>query len=70
MRLEGTRLAVNGNQHNIQLWDLRTLMSALANLQLDWPMPPLPPPTPLEQERVISVNILPLLQSVLRKMRQ
>ena len=36
----GSRLAVNGNQHHIQLWDLRKLREELAKLGLDWPTPP------------------------------
>ncbi len=66
----GSRLAINGSQHNIQLWDFRKLRDALGKLHLDWPAPPLPPPPAAAMERVDSMKVLPSLQSVLQKLGQ
>jgi WD40 repeat protein len=40
---DGTRLAVSGWDRFIQLWDLRRVREALAEMRLDWELPPFPP---------------------------
>jgi serine/threonine protein kinase/WD40 repeat protein len=41
---DGTRLAAAINRNEVALWDLRRLRHELAALDLDWDIPPLPPP--------------------------
>ena len=41
---DGTRLAVCGWNHLIQLWDLRLIRQELAAINLDWELPPYPAP--------------------------
>jgi WD40 repeat protein len=66
----GSRLAVNGSQHHIQLWDLRKLREELSALGLDWPTSPLAPPDEIAAEPVSAVKIVPSLQSVLQRIRK
>ena len=55
----GSRLAINGSEHIIQLWDLRQLRTKLQELQLDWPSPPLPPAPPEAATPVQAIIVLP-----------
>jgi WD40 repeat protein len=41
---DSTFLAAATQDHIIQLWDLRCLRSELASVNLDWALPPYPPP--------------------------
>jgi serine/threonine protein kinase/WD40 repeat protein/Tfp pilus assembly protein PilF len=41
---DGTQLAAATQDNIIHLWDLRTLRQELATRQLDWDLPPYPPP--------------------------
>jgi WD40 repeat protein len=43
---DGTRLAASTDYSVVALWDLRRLRRELAALDLDWDMPPYPPPGP------------------------
>jgi WD40 repeat protein len=57
---DGTRLAANTDYNVIALWDLRRLRQELAALDLDWEMPPYPPPgNAAEPVGVLSVEVLP-----------
>ena len=49
----GSRLAINGSQYNIQLWDLHRLRTSLATLHLDWSAPPIPAPDPTPVQGII-----------------
>jgi WD40 repeat protein len=40
---DGTRLAAMQGDQQVQLWDLRLLRQELAEMHLDWDMPPYPP---------------------------
>jgi WD40 repeat protein len=40
---DGSQLAACTHEHVIQLWDLRLLREELADLRLDWDLPPYPP---------------------------
>jgi WD40 repeat protein len=42
---DGTRLAAVLYDQQVQLWDLRLIRQELAQMHLDWDMPPYPPPT-------------------------
>jgi serine/threonine protein kinase/WD40 repeat protein len=42
---DGTRLAAVLYDQQVQLWDLRLIREELAQMDLDWDMPPYPPPT-------------------------
>jgi serine/threonine protein kinase/WD40 repeat protein len=43
---DGTRVAVGTGNHTIHVWDLRSLRRGLADLDLDWDLPPYPPAAP------------------------
>jgi serine/threonine protein kinase/WD40 repeat protein len=43
---DGTRVAVGTGNHTIHVWDLRSLRRGLADLDLDWDLPPYPPAGP------------------------
>jgi serine/threonine protein kinase/WD40 repeat protein len=40
---DGTRLAVGSGNHTIHVWDLRAIRRGLAEVGLDWDLPPYPP---------------------------
>ena len=40
---DGTRLAVMTSNHTIHVWDLRAIRQGLAEIGLDWDLPPYPP---------------------------
>jgi hypothetical protein len=42
---DGTRLAAMEMNQQVQLWDLRLLRQDLAQMNLDWDLPPYPPDT-------------------------
>jgi tetratricopeptide (TPR) repeat protein len=42
---DGSLLAAATAHHLIQLWDLRKIRRQLATMDLDWDLPPYPPPT-------------------------
>jgi WD40 repeat protein len=45
---DSSRLVVHGSDLRIRIWDLRRIRRQLAELNLDWNLPPYPPPTPAE----------------------
>jgi WD40 repeat protein len=42
---DGTQLVVSGELQSLHLWDLRVLREELARRNLDWDLPPYPPPS-------------------------
>jgi WD40 repeat protein len=55
---DGARLVVSSGNHTMHLWDLRELRRELAELGLDWDLPPYPPQTP-RPGRPIRVEVKP-----------
>jgi WD40 repeat protein len=41
---DGTQLVVNGEAQSLHVWDLRAIREELARRNLDWGLPPFPPP--------------------------
>jgi WD40 repeat protein len=65
---DGSKLAVVQSDRQVELWDLRLIRQELAQMHLDWDMPPYPPvanapaesPVTLEIEPDLTVRIPPL----------
>jgi serine/threonine protein kinase/WD40 repeat protein len=55
---DGTRLAVGTGNHTIHVWDLRTIRRGLAEIGLDWDLPPYPPAEPGGDTIPIRVKVL------------
>jgi serine/threonine protein kinase/WD40 repeat protein len=54
---DGTRLAVTQVDQQLQLWDLRLIRQKLAQMGLDWDLPPYPPVTNPEAETPASLEV-------------
>jgi WD40 repeat protein len=56
---DGSRLAVGAEKGLIHLWDLRHLRGVLAELGLDWELPPFPPPngSPHSQPPQVQIDL-------------
>src|SRR5262249_26228774 len=67
---DGARLVAIGESQALHVWDLRAIRAGLAARELDWDLPPLPPPTaesaaclPLRVEAVLGDLAKPGLTS-------
>jgi WD40 repeat protein len=56
---DGTRLAVATGNHTVHVWDLREIRRELAEIDLDWDLPPYPPATPVRDGRPLRVEVVP-----------
>jgi serine/threonine protein kinase/WD40 repeat protein len=54
---DGSHLASLQRNHQLQLWDLRLLRQELAEMHLDWDLPPYPPISQPETERPVTLEI-------------
>jgi WD40 repeat protein len=54
---DGTRLAAMQADQQLQLWDLRLIRQELAEMGLDWDLPPYPPVTNAEAEKPSTLEI-------------
>jgi len=59
---DGSQLAAACSGHGIQVWDLRAIRQQLADMSLDWDLPPYPPvkfssPAKLLQVKVVGGNL-------------
>jgi len=57
---DGGQLVAASETKQIHLWDLRSIRQQLAELKLDWDLPPLPSPRHRESARPITVTFLGL----------
>src|SRR5205807_938595 len=51
------RIAVRTGNHTIHLWDLRALRRQLAEIGLDWDLPPYPPAAPTSHGKPLRVEV-------------
>jgi serine/threonine protein kinase/WD40 repeat protein len=56
---DGTRLAIATGNHTVHVWDLRALRRGLAEIGLDWDLPPYAPAAPNAAARPIRVEVQP-----------
>jgi WD40 repeat protein len=56
---DGARLAVVQNDDQVELWDLRLIRQELAQMHLDWDMPPYPPVTNAPGDSPVTLEIEP-----------
>ena len=56
---DGARLAAVQNDDQVELWDLRLIRQELAQMHLDWDMPPYPPVTNAPEARPVTLAIEP-----------
>ncbi len=54
---DGTHLAATMRNQKVQLWDLRLIRQELAQMNLDWDLPPYPPISNAETERPVTLEI-------------
>ncbi len=55
---DGTQLAAAAEAGHIQLWDLRAIRRRLADMRLDWNLPPYPPAPPAGATKPVSVKVV------------
>jgi len=55
---DGTLLAAASENHTIEVWDLRLMRQRLAEMGLDWDLPPYPPPPPAVSPSPLSVKVV------------
>jgi hypothetical protein len=55
---EGSQLAACCSGHGIQIWDLRAIRQQLADMGLDWDLPPYSPTEPLAVSKPLKVKVL------------
>jgi WD40 repeat protein len=56
---DGAKLAVAQNDQQVELWDLRLIRQELAQMHLDWDMPPYPPAANAPGESPVTLEIEP-----------
>jgi len=56
---DGAKLAVAQNDQQVELWDLRLIRQELAQMHLDWDMPPYPPVSNSPGEGPVTLEIEP-----------
>jgi WD40 repeat protein len=56
---DGAKLAVVQNDQQVEVWDLRLIRQELAQMHLDWDMPPYPPVTNAPGENPVTLEIEP-----------
>src|ERR1017187_1760718 len=56
---DGSHLAAIQRDQQVQLWDLRLIRQELAQMNLDWDMPPYPPISKAETELPVTLEIEP-----------
>jgi WD40 repeat protein len=56
---DGAKLAVAQNDQQVEIWDLRLIRQELAQMHLDWDMPPYPPVTNAPEESPVTLEIEP-----------
>ena len=56
---DGAKLAVVQNDQQVEIWDLRLIRQELAQMHLDWDMPPYPPVTNAPEESPVTLEIEP-----------
>ena len=67
---DGATLAVMQADQHVRLWDLRLIRQELAQMHLDWPLPPYPPAAKTDDARPVTLEVepdgdnLPAAQSV------
>ena len=54
----GSLLAAACSGHGIQIWDLRAIRERLADMGLDWDLPPYSPAEPLAVSKPLQVKVL------------
>jgi WD40 repeat protein len=54
---DGAKLAVIQGDQQVELWDLRLIRQELAQMHLDWDMPPYPPVTNAPGESPVTLEI-------------
>jgi WD40 repeat protein len=54
---EGTHLAAASSEHVIQVWDLRLIRQRLAEMNLDWHLPPYPPTKSRRMPKPLRVDL-------------
>jgi len=55
---DGSLLAAASGSHTIELWDFRVIRQRLAEMGLDWDLPPYPPPPPAVSPSPLSVKVV------------
>lgn len=55
---DGSRLGVANGREGVHLWDLRAIRQQLADLGLDWSLPPYPPAEDLKTTTPVHVHVL------------
>ena len=56
---DGTQLAAFQNDQQVDLWDLRLLRQELAQMHLDWDLPPYPPANPTPNASPVTLEVEP-----------
>jgi tetratricopeptide (TPR) repeat protein len=54
---DGASVAVGTDNHTVHVWDLRAVRRQLAEIGLDWDLPPYPPPAPLDSGKPLQVRV-------------
>jgi WD40 repeat protein len=54
---DSSRLAVATEAGTVELWDLRRIRQELAEMGLDWDLPPYPPAVPADETRPLTVLV-------------
>jgi WD40 repeat protein len=54
---DGARLAVGTRNHTIRIWDLRAVRRQLAEIDLDWDLPPYPPAASSHEGKPLRVEV-------------